>query len=101
MVKKRGLSLSFCVRDIIIGKIKESDVEKIVTGTSVKTETEWRFLIKQYQKIYWIDNPAEGEAICRRLLKAGKIEQPLLKGEKAPDLSSGQHWINLGIAEST
>lgn len=101
MIKKIGFSLSFCVRDIIIGKIKESDVEKIIAGTSAKTATEWDVLIEQYQKVYWNNNPTEGEAVCRRLLKAGKIEQPLLKGKEVPDLSDGRYWIDLDIAEST
>jgi hypothetical protein len=98
-MNKVGLSLAFCVRDIITGKVKEEDVAKIIATTSVKTKAEWSALIEEYKQLFWRNNPMEGEAICRRFLKAGKVEQPLLKGKQIPDLSNIPLWRDLNLEE--
>lgn len=91
MKKKIGLSVSFCIADIIKGKVKEKDVEKIIGSTAARNDAEWEGIISDYKETYWKDDPEKGEAILRRLLKAGKIEQPRLQGKPAHNIASG-HW---------
>lgn len=87
--KKIGLSVSFCIADILAGTIKEENVEKIMGGTCITDDAEWEELISRYKERYWHENPEEGEAIFRRFLKAGKIEQPRLAGAQYRDIADG------------
>ena len=87
-----GLSLSFCIVDILAGKVLESEVQKIITGTAVASEAEWQNLIKTYREIYWWEDPDKGEAILRRFIAAGKLEQPRLEGKEARNIARG-HWL--------
>lgn len=83
-----GLSLSLCIKDIMAGKVLESDVTKIITGTSARTEADWDRLCADYRRVYW--RPFEGNAVValvRRLRAQGKIVQPRLDN---PD-----HWHSL------
>ena len=74
-----GLSLSFCVSDICRGIVKESDVVKIVTATKFATPDQLDEVIGHYQGVFWADYPAEAEALTRKLLEEGKIDQPRLR----------------------
>ncbi len=88
---KVGLSLSFCVSDILRGKIKEEEVKEIIAGTNTSPE-QWDELMKSYKESYWRENPDEGEAIARRLFEAGKIRQPRQEGKATHNIASG-YWI--------
>ena len=48
-----GLSLSFCVRDILDGKVAVEDVECIVAGTAAETDEDWECLVVGYAQSYW------------------------------------------------
>lgn len=74
-----GLSVSFCVRDII-------------GGTNVP-DGDWSRVISLYRESYWSMNPDEGERICRLLVASGKIVQPRTLGKPAPNLVNG-HWAD-------
>lgn len=89
---KIGLSLSFCVGDIIRGVVKEEDVKEIIAATNATTPEEWNSLIESYKKNYWHDNPREAEAVVRRFIGAGKIRQPRAEGKPYHNISEG-HWI--------
>lgn len=88
----KGLSLSFCVSDIVRGIVKEENVEKIVSGTAVKTDTDWEELLQSYCRIYWFDFPEKARALVARLRQQGKIEQPRLQGHEAHNIAEG-HWV--------
>ena len=92
-----GLSVSFCVLDIATGKMAIEDVEKIVGSTRAATPEDWEQVISQYMETYWSWDgckPAEGEAICRKLLAEGKIEQPRLENDyNYPWLGNRKHWV--------
>ena len=90
---KVGLSLSFCVGDILRGKVKEEEVKEIIAGTNASPER-WDKLMEQYKETYWSENPDEGEAIARRLYEAGKIKQPRQDGKVAHNIAKG-HWIEV------
>jgi predicted RNase H-like nuclease len=71
-----GYSLSFCVTDIVNGKVAIDDVEKIVSMTFADDD-HWDDLIKTYYGLYWKHNPKALEIVAT-LRAAGKIEQPKL-----------------------
>jgi len=87
-----GLSLSFCIRDIMAGKMLEADVTKIITNTSARTEADWDRLCAGYRQTYWRSFEADAViALIQRLRAQGKIEQPRLED---PD---HEHSINAGV----
>tara|TARA_R110001583_G_scaffold53441_4_gene164846 strand:- start:212 stop:520 length:309 start_codon:yes stop_codon:yes gene_type:complete len=95
-IRRIGLSLSFCIKEILSGKVWEGSVDKIVSGTSCRSDDDWEELIQRYREVYWRKDPNEGEAILRRLLEAGKIEQPRLNDRyRNPDKSEGYPWISI------
>jgi hypothetical protein len=86
-----GLSLSFCIEDILYGTVALEDVEKIVSGTRAVTPEDWNAVIEDYRRYYWEKDPDEGERICRLLLSEGRIEQPRLEGKRPHNICRG-HW---------
>jgi len=79
-----GLSLSFCVRDIALGRVAEEDVEQIISGTHYKDDEDFAFILQQYSKSYWVwdgCDPVKAVAIAQRLYDAGKILQPRATGD--------------------
>jgi len=91
-----GKSLSFCIKDIILGKIKEEDVTCIVAGTKVEWLSNNHLdMIDQYAKAYWKDNPLEARTVVCRLILQGKIIQPRMLGLNANNLKNG--WWYEGL----
>ena len=93
-----GNSLSFCVRDILAGKVVETDVEKIVTSTAIgPTDAEWDAAIARYCETYWRNyDPVTVRALVFRLRDSGKIEQPRLADSENPDLWN-KDLVRLGV----
>ena len=90
MPKLIGLSLSFCVTDILAGKVALEDVEKIISGTCMNTPQAYNTVKMVYSNIYWKDYPQEKidevwDAVYQLL------EQPRLNGEEPPSILEG-HW---------
>ena len=88
-----GLSLSFCVRDIAEGNVCEGNVTKILCGTRARTPEQWEIIFEQYRQVYWRKQPEESEAIARRLLESGKLEQPRLTMHKCANLGNSIVWV--------
>lgn len=88
---KTGLSVSFCIAYVIRGKISEDDIAEIIAGTRCETPENWDEVIKVYRETYWRDDPDSGKAVIRRLLADGKVSQPRVAGEEAPNIAGG-HW---------
>jgi len=93
-----GLSLSFCVSDILRGNIQEEEVKQIISGTMVESPEQWNELIESYKKYYWYEDPEKAEAICRRFIESGKIKQPRTEGKEVHNIASG-HWIDADQVE--
>lgn len=93
MAKLTGLSLSFCVGDVLRGDVAYDSIGGIIAGTMAADEESWEDLIKSYQETYWSENPQEAERIVRQLRSEGKIDQPRLRGEAYPYIGDG-HWLN-------
>ncbi|MBU0978490.1 hypothetical protein KKF92_01540 [Patescibacteria group bacterium] len=92
-----GLSLSFCVRDIMDGEVQEQDVIQIISSTYARSPQEWDEVIARYKQNYWHVDPTKGEEICRRLLVAGKILQPRVEGHEGPlghQIDQGFYWLS-------
>lgn len=88
---KRGLSLSFCVRDIAEGRVRIEDVEVIVTNTCARTSQDWTRLIDQYSRTYWRGCADRAVRVLEILLASNRIVQPRVDD---PDY---QHSINQGV----
>lgn len=91
-----GLSLSFCVADIISGEVPLKNVDLIIAGTAFRTPEQLDGLIKQYKQSHWLpdkNHVADAKQIIDHLLMYGKIYQPRIYGEKAPNISGGV-WVN-------
>lgn len=87
-----GLSVSFCIRDIVNGIVSADQVEKIIAGTCAPNPEVWDKVIKKYKETYWIKNPKKCEKVLREFIKKNKIEQPRLNGREGPDTFEG-HWL--------
>lgn len=88
-----GLSLSFCVKDIIEGRVELEQVEKISTGTAFRTRALFHMgMMLDYCRIYWRHDPERAHQIAMDLWDAGKIDQPRCRGEDPLPIHDG-HWL--------
>lgn len=85
----RGLSLSFCIKDIINGKVDVKNVKEIVTGTCCRTEEDWNKVLDHYIDFYWQADSVRAIDIFSLLKRFGRIDQPRTRGESAPNISEG------------
>lgn len=92
---KYGRSLSFCVSNILDGKVAIEDVGMIVTSTAVLADG-WDQLIELYRKFYWYEYSFEDcKKVIDALLAAGKIEQPrLIDGRRQALYRSNGNWAD-------
>jgi len=92
---KYGRSLSFCVKDILSGKVSIDEVGKIVSSTACKTDGDWQELIEIYSRSYWHDfSSFEINDVMTQLIYGGKIEQPRLSNGKMQALYRSTMWAN-------
>ena len=91
MAKLTGNTLEGCVRQVAEGKVPESDVAKIRSRTTARTDDEFEQIVQAYEKMGWRNLPDAGK-IAWRLWRAGKIDQPLLRGEEP--LPGGAVWVD-------
>jgi hypothetical protein len=89
MAKLIGNTLEGCIRQIAQGQIPERDVSKIVSRTTARTDNDFEKVIQAYEKLGWRRLP-NARDIAWRLWHAGKIDQPLLRGQSP--LPGGAVW---------
>lgn len=90
-----GISLGFCIKDILDEEILEKDVKYIISNTACQTEEEWEALEKDCLRVHW-NNDTRGLDIMRRLKNQNKILQPRLSDPKFhTNLNSGRWFINI------
>jgi len=96
MLKEKliGLSLSFCVGDIIRGKVAIEQVQMIIASTKCATRAEWHSVLAKYSKSCWREYPKRACDIAWQFIDAGKVEQPRLHGDPYPHIAGG-HWETL------
>ncbi len=75
-----GLSLSFCIGEIIRGKRNVNDVVAIVTATKCATLEDFEYVIERYCKSYfdWKSAPELAKTTALHFWHSGMIEQPRL-----------------------
>ena len=81
-----GLSVSGCIRDLARGLVPLASVKKIIGGTALSNIEE---LWIAYHQDAWKDCGDKAREILFTLHKAGKIDQPRLRGEPPPDSRAG------------
>lgn len=88
-----GLSISLCIQKIAKGEVSLSDVAFIISGTCCKSPEDWQKVISQYTKTYWegVEDIAVG--ILTILIRDGRIYQPRIYGEQAPNIAHGI-WVD-------
>jgi len=92
MSKKIGLSLSFCILDVIDGKVPFADIEKIIAGTHFTDRDHFHTGMKEgYCRTYWRKNPEYALHLAMALWDAGMLDQPRRRREEAPNIADG-HW---------
>lgn len=94
MKKLIGKSFSFCIKSIIEGEVRITDVEKIVCGTRAVTPTDFRHLLAHCVKNYWKRSPETACHIARYFWNQGMLDQPRVYGEEAPNISDRKIWID-------
>ena len=94
---KIGLSLSFCVRDIIKGKVDADEVLCIVANTMVSNDVDFFKVVETYSNVYWVDDPYEGKKVAMRFWREGLIVQPRLRGKHCHYVGDG-HWLEVESA---
>ena len=73
-----GLSFSFCIKAVLLGKIAEGGVSYIVASTAARDSHDWANVIASYKAAYWYDDPDTAEQIAWRFIRAKKVIQPRL-----------------------
>lgn len=54
-----GMSMSVCVKHLLIGSVKISEVIAMVPGIRCRNQYEWNTMIDTYSCSYWKDFPME------------------------------------------
>ena len=80
-----GLSLSFCIQDVIEGRMPVEAIDSLITGTMAETVEEWQELLDRYCAVYWRKDPVRARRIVTALRALGKIDQPRTRGAAPPD----------------
>ncbi|MFA6119715.1 MAG: hypothetical protein WC688_07365 [Parachlamydiales bacterium] len=92
---KYGRSLSFCIKNIIDGKVNINDVEMFVTSTCIHNNNEFEKVMKHYADFYWYKNPEKAVEIAWQFWNSGKIIQPrLLNNNATQNISVYPIWAN-------
>lgn len=89
-----GLSVSFCIKDLIQGKVEYEDIDYIIAGTRMLNEEDVAKVSEYYEKSYWRDNPELGHDFLWRLWEDGKIFQPrVFYGDSHSPMIADGHWV--------
>jgi len=94
-----ALSISFCVPDIVSGKVPYDSVALVYSGTEMRTPEDLEWVLDRYGGTYWRINPDECKNIARKLFEDGKVRQPRLEGKLPPFIIRGECWLPAGLVE--
>lgn len=89
-----GLSLSYCVRDLVEEKVHWKDVDYIITSTRCATPQDWLQCVVLYQQSYWREYRSRAVGAVTRLLDGNMIHQPRLTNDvHIPKITATGHWV--------
>ena len=90
-----GLSLSFCVSDILDGKVDIEDVEGIVSGTSITHRGSMYRVVSVYAHSYWEGHTYDEIAtVLGVLINGDKLFQPRIMDKHVQMDCSGEKWVD-------
>jgi hypothetical protein len=84
-----GLSLSFCIKDLVLGNQPTGEIVAIISGTNFNSEYWIKEAWEYYSKRYW--NELNREEVVK-ILSTYPIIQPRNFGFPAPSIAHG-HWL--------
>jgi len=87
-----GLSLSFCVNDIIYHTVRLEDVDRLIVGVRAASDADWQMVVDDYCESYWQYDTTWAREIVATLRHEGKIDQPRLRGESTHNIADGW-WV--------
>lgn len=87
-----GLSLSLCIKDVLEGKICETQIDHLVSPTRWTTPEHLNDGLDAYARDYWQRNPMLGMQIARRLFSKGLVDQPRCTNNTHPGIAYGR-WV--------
>lgn len=96
MCKLIGRSLSFCIQDILSGKVGIDEVCCIITSTSCKDYLAFQDVLEHYEHIHWNNyQKYSGSIIAWKLWYSDRIIQPRLYDDKmSQDISNYVIWTH-------
>lgn len=89
-----GLSLSKCIKHILMETRKIEDISLLVTSTKCQSEDDWKRIFDAYSKTYWKSDTQQGAQALTILLATQRIWQPRIHGLQAPMTYDHVYWIN-------
>jgi len=89
MRKLIGLSVSFCILDIVEGRVNFDDVEFIIGGTNFRTVSA---AVESYGQSCWRSNPTGCQEVLEKLVKNRTAFQPRKYNLPAPSIANTR-WI--------
>jgi len=94
-MKLYGLSLGFCVRDIVEQKISVDEVECIIASTMIVTAGDLKKVIDIYSMTIWAGLGSEAARIAFDLFREGKVFQPRVEGLEINGISNYMNcfWV--------
>lgn len=92
-----GLSLSNCVRDILVGHIDIKNVAFIIAGTFIKDRKSLNHVIDSYRMSYW-QNFSTNDVleVLETLFFSGRIIQPRAIDLNSANIAEG-HWTKYNV----
>lgn len=84
-----GLSLSFCIADIINGRVNRDDVLYIIAGTRIRNVDEFNRVLDTYADCYWSNLPQLARSIATDFYNQGLLLQPRIQGGMPPTIFDG------------
>jgi len=96
-----GLSASFCIKDIVEGRVRRQDVGYIIlaidpTDGGKSVGIGLSDIADMYVRLYWYNNPEECKLLFFEMYNAGQILCPRMVGSdshiRTPAITGG-HWL--------
>lgn len=87
-----GTSVSLCIGAMARGEVDPETVEKIISGTACYKPEHWDSAARVYRLEYWNGVENEAEALLRKFIREGRIEQPRLTQGRMPDRKA-KLWV--------
>ncbi len=71
-----GLSFSLCIQCILRGRVDQDDVKTIITFVDCSSSDDWTYLIGDYKKRYWHENPELAGEIAWKFIYEKRVILP-------------------------